>query len=304
MPRSPFVELLKESFSEWRKDRADVWASSLAYYTVFSLAPLVVIAIAVAGAVFGEKAAEGEIFAKLRELFGLESARFIQQSLAGARVDASKGIVSSTIGVAVLLFGASQVFVCLQDALNAIWGVDTSKESWKVYLKKRFVTFGMVLAIGFLLLVSTLASAALSAAAHFVESSFLSTLMVGQMVNLAVSFLGSTLLFALIYKVLPDVTVRWKDVWLGAAVTSTLFIVGKALIGLYIGNSALSSSYGAAGSLAVLLFWVYYSAQIVFFGAELTEVYARRRKSWGKEGRVSGPSTRTFPAKQGSSSQR
>jgi len=279
------LSLFKESFTEWQNDRASTWAASLAYYTVFSMAPLLVIVIGVAGVVFGEEAARGQIFGQLQALIGPEGAQFVQTALKSAHSeDASRGIWSTIIGTSVLLFGASQVFSQLQDALNAVWGVDNRGESIKTVVKKRVLTFGMVLGIGFLLLVSTIASAALSAASNvltgFVSPRLLETLYFSQIVNISLSFFVSALLFAMIYKFLPDVNIAWRDTWLGAFITASLFSIGKSLIGLYIGNSALSSSYGAAGSLAVFLVWVYYSAQIMFFGAEITEVYSRRKGEW------------------------
>jgi len=249
--------------------------AALAYYTIFSLAPLLVITIAIAGFVFGAEAVQGRIMGEIQGLVGSESARAVQTMIQSAHKPAH-GIIATIVGVAVLLVGASGVFSGMQDALNTIWKVDTTSKTgvWNL-IKSRFLSFGMVLGIGFLLLVSLLLSAALSAAAGYLER-FIS---VPPAALHAVDFLFSlffiAVLMALIFKLLPDVKIAWSDVWVGAALTSILFTAGKFLIGFYIGKSVTMSAYGAAGSVVIILAWIYYSAQLLYFGAEFTHVYSR-----------------------------
>jgi membrane protein len=270
--------LLKESFAEWNKDKASRLAASLAYYTVFSLAPLLIIVIAIAGAVFGEAAAREQLVGQMEGLLGSEGAEFVETAIQNAnRPGENSGFIASIVSIAILLFGASGVFAQLQDALNTIWEV-TPKPGASIWemVRKRILSFGMVLGIGFLLLVSLVISAVLAAL-----NAYMSGLLPGfdglwQVVNFAIAFGVTTLLFAMIYKFLPDVKIAWGDVWIGAAFTSLLFSIGRSLIGLYLGQSGFASAYGAAGSVIVILAWVFYSAQILFFGAELTQVYARR----------------------------
>ena len=270
--------LLKEAVSEFGEDNASRLGAALAYYTVFSLAPLLVIVLFVIGLLWGGQAegARAEIVGQVQELAGDDGADLIRTMLENTQPGAG-GIVATVLSVVALIFGATGVFAQLQGALNQIWDVrPIPGQGLKGFAKTRLLSFGMVLAVGFLLLVSLVISALLSAidslltgltpAAHFFY----------QLLNFAVSFGVITLLFALIYYYLPDVEVAWRDVWVGAALTALLFTLGKLAIGLYLGNSSTASTYGAAGALVVLLLWVYYSAQILFFGAELTQVYARR----------------------------
>ncbi|HXW01095.1 MAG TPA: YihY/virulence factor BrkB family protein [Anaerolineae bacterium] len=268
--------LLKETFSEWSEDKASRLAASLAYYTVFSIAPLLIIVIAVAGLVFGREAAQGQIEAQIQGLIGEESAEFVQ-TLIEASSNKTTGTVAAVIGIATLLFGATGLFGQLQDALNTIWEV-TPKPGRGVMgiIKDRFFSFTMVLGIGFLLMVSLVISAALATFNEFLGNLLGDITIVGEILNFIISFGVITLLFAMIYKILPDVEIAWSDVWMGAAVTALLFSLGKFLIGLYIGHSAIASSFGAAGALAVILIWVYYSAQILLLGAEFTQSYAKR----------------------------
>jgi membrane protein len=268
-------QLLKNTYFEWSKDKAPRMGAALAYYTIFSLAPLLVIAIAIAGLVFGREAVEGRITYEIQGLVGVESARAVQTMIQSAHKPAH-GIVATLFGVVILLIGASGVFTEMQDALNTIWKVDTTSRTgiWNM-LKYRFLSFGMVLGIGFLLLVSLLLSAALTAVATY-ASSFLP---IPPAAIHAVDFLFSVFfiagLMALIFKLLPDVKVAWGDVWVGAALTSLLFTAGKFLIGFYVGKSITMSAYGAAGSVVIILAWIYYSAQLLYFGAEFTHVYSR-----------------------------
>ena len=268
--------LLKETFSEWNKDKASRLAAALAYYTVFSLAPLLIIVIAIAGSVFGEEAARGEIVKQIQGLVGKDGAEFIQTAIENASKPAA-GTIASIISIVALLFGATGVFAELQDALNTVWEVQPKPESGLLnIIRNRFLSFTMILGVGFLLLVSLVSAAILSGLANFVGNVLPGIDALWQLVNLLLSFVITTLLFGLIYKVLPDVKIAWSDVWIGATITSVLFSIGRFLLGQYLGNSSFGSTYGAAGSLVIILAWVYYAAQILFFGAEFTQVYARR----------------------------
>ena len=273
---SDFKDLLKETFSEWSKDKASRLAAALSYYTIFSVAPLLIIAVAVAGLVFGREAATHQLAAQAEGLLGAQGAEAIQTLLEHAGRTGA-GIVATVVGVGTLLLGASGAFAQLQDALNTIWEVKPKAgRGLKGMLRDRFLSFSLVLVIGFLLLVSLVISAALAALGKYLSEALpLSSAMI-QGLNFAISFAATTFLFALIFKVLPDARIRWRDVWIGAAVTALLFSAGRLLIGLYLGRSSVGSAYGAAGSLVALLVWIYYSAQILLLGAEFTQVYASR----------------------------
>ncbi len=269
-------ELLKTTYLDWRADRAHRLAAALAFYTAFSLAPLLVIGIAIAGAVFGEEAARGEIVDQVRGLIGKQGAEAVSALLRNARRPGA-GILPTAIGVGALFFAALGVFNMLQDAMNMLWKVRERKGSWwQTLLKDRAVSFAMVLGTGFLLLTSLVISAALSAAGHLAGGVLPEWFDLLRWVNVLLDLAVVTGLFAFIFRYIPDTEVAWKDVWWGAALTAVLFAAGKFAIGLYLGNSSIASSYGAAGSLAVILIWVYYSAQILFFGAEFTQAYAYR----------------------------
>ena len=272
-------QLFKQAFIEWQEDKVTLLAAALAYYTVFSITPLLVIAIAIAGAVFGQDTARGEIIGQINSLVGKQGAQIIETGLANA--DQPKiSSIASIISVIVLLVGASGVFAQLQEALNTVWDVKAKPKKGKgsiwEFIRKRLLSFGMVLAIGFLLLVSLITSAMLSGIGKLQINLLPGFTPIWQLLNFGVSFGFISLLFALIYKYLPDVKIRWKDVWVGATITAFLFTIGKFLIGLYLGQGSLGSAYGAAGSLIVFLAWVFYSAQILLFGAEFTQVYARK----------------------------
>lgn len=272
----PILKLFKEAFREWQQDKASLWAAALAYYTVFSVTPLLVIAIAIAGAVFGQDTAREELVQQINTLVGEQGAQVLEIALANAS-QPEIGSLASIISVVVLLLGASGVFAQLQEALNTVWNVKPKKDRsiWQ-FIHKRLLSFGMVLAIGFLLLASLLISAILSGLSNLETDLLPAWVELGQSLNLVISFSLISLLFALIYKYLPDVKIRWKDVWVGAIITAVLFSFGKFLIGLYLGRSSFGSAYGAAGSLIIFLAWVFYSAQILLFGAEFTQVYARK----------------------------
>ena len=267
--------VLSKAANAWIDDHAQSMGAALSYYTVFSIAPLLLIAISVAGLVFGQDAAQGAVVDQLRGLIGQNGAQAIQDLLKNVSRPSS-GIVATVVGLAVLVIGATSVFAELQDDLNRIWQVPTRKKvsSWWAFLRTRLLSIGMIFAMGFMLLVSLAASAAFDAFAAWSTSALAGWEGLAHAVNFVVSFVLTTALFAMIYRFMPQATIEWRDVGIGALVTALLFTVGKTLIGLYIGKSALASGFGAAGSLAVLLAWVYYSAQIFLFGAEVTWAYA------------------------------
>jgi membrane protein len=273
-PRALF-DLCKQSFASWRADYAPSMGAALAYYTVFSVAPLLLIVISVVGLVFGRDEARGEIFAQLSGLMGADGARGVQSMLEALNKPA-QGILATVVGIGLALVGATTVFGELQDALDRIWRAPARKEInglWSL-VRVRLLSFSMIMGIGFLLMVSLVASAALSALGQWWSPIFGGWATLAQGVNFLFSFVMVTVGFAMIYKIMPRVSVQWRDVWVGAGVTAVLFTIGKYLIGLYIGTTGLASGYGAAGSLVVVLVWVYYSAQIFLLGVEFTWVYA------------------------------
>jgi membrane protein len=269
-------DLLKATFSDWNEDKAPRLAAALAYYALFAIAPLLVIVIAIAGLFFGAEAVRGQIVGQMQGLVGEQGGKAIQDMVANAANRPATGIVATVIGVVTLIVGAVGLFGQLQDALNTIWEVQPKPgRSWMEVIKDRLAPFTMVLGVAFLLLVSLVISAALAGIGTFLGGAFPGLAIVGEVINFVVSFGVITLLFAMIYKVLPDAKIAWNDVWIGAAATALLFTIGKFLIGLYLGRSSTASTYGAAGSLVIILLWVYYSAQILFLGAEFTQVYAK-----------------------------
>ena len=271
--------LFKEAGSAWFADNAPSLGAALAYYTIFSLAPVLIVVIAVAGLAFGREAAEREILRQIQALVGPAGAATIQTIIQRADQPAL-GIIASTLGPATVLVGASGAFLQLQDTLNQIWKVKPKSESfWLCELRKRSLSFGLVLGTGFLLLVSLAVSAGLAMVGTFMGHLLPIPAFLLESVNFLLSFAVITLLFAMIFKVLPDTEVAWGDVWIGAGVTALLFTIGKMLIGLYLGKSSVASTYGAAGSLVVVLVWVYYSAQILLLGAEFMHVYAKQHGS-------------------------
>jgi membrane protein len=269
--------LVKESVGAWIADYASSMGAALAYYTLFSIAPLLIIAIGLAGLFFGHEAAQGEIYDQLRGLIGPEGASAVE-GLVKSASEPAKSTLATVVGVITLAIGATTVFAELQSDLDRIWDVPAAKSPSGIWnlIRSRVLSFGMVLGIGFLLFVSLLLSAALAALGKLWGSVFGEFEVLLQLVNFVVSLIVITGLFALMYKILPRVAIAWSDVWIGAAVTALLFSVGKFLIGLYIGKSAVVSGFGAAGSLVVLLIWVYYSAQIFLLGAEFTWAFAHR----------------------------
>lgn len=272
--------LFGQVWRSWNDDYGSSMGAALAYYTMFSLAPLLLIVISVAGLVFGDAAARGEIQAQLDALMGEQGASAVQSLLASVH-DPSKGIVGTLLGVVLLLIGATTVFGELQDALDRIWRVPAKGpgNGWIALVRSRLLSFGMILSLGFLLTVSLVISAMLSAAVEFgrrLTPVFGDWSAIVEIGNAAGSFGLAAMAFALIFKAMPRVRVQWKDVWIGAVFTAGLFTLGKSLIGLYIGRSGIASGFGAAGSLVVVLLWVYWSAQILLIGAEFTWVYANR----------------------------
>jgi membrane protein len=265
----------RQTVTEWLDDQGPTWAASLAFSAVFSLAPTLIISLAVAGAVFGEDAARGAVQAQLEGVIGAPTAAMVQAAMVSARTAGAFGL-ATVLGVLLMVFAATGVFAQLQGALNVIWKVKPAPTTFVALLRTRLLSLVVVLGIGLLLLVSLLASVATSALGGAGTWQALMPL-----VNLGVSGGALTLLFAMMFKVLPDVTVHWRDVWLGAAVAAGLFTLGKFLIALYLTTAATESSYGAAGSLAALLVWVYFSSMATLLGAELAQVSSRRRAAQG-----------------------
>jgi membrane protein len=268
--------LLKDAASDWVEDKAPQLGAALAFYSVLSVTPLLIIAISIASLVYGEEAARGQILVQAENMVGTEGALAIREMLEHAQKPGS-GMFATVFGVATLLLGASGVFGQLQDAMNTIWEVPAKEGNsiWN-FVHARFLSFAMVLGTGFLLLVSLILSALISGSGEYLSGQIQGLEPIMHLATGLVTFLLVSILFAMIFKLLPDTRVEWEDVWIGAVLTAALFTIGKLAIGVYLGKSGLSSAYGAAGSLVVLVLWIYYSAQILFFGAELTQAYARR----------------------------
>jgi membrane protein len=268
-------KVLTETASAWDEDNVTRLAASLAYYTLLSIAPLIILAVAIAGLAFGEQAARAHIGGELAGVVGVGAGNAIQAIAANARAPGS-GVFGIIVGVLVLLFGASGVFGELQSALNTVWEVTPKpgRGIWGI-VKDRFFSFTLVVGVAFLLLVSLVLSAALSWLGQTVEGALPGGAVIWHVINFAVSLAIVSALFGLIFKALPDARIKWRDVWIGAFVTAVLFTLGKFLLGLYLGGAGVSSAYGAAGSIVALVVWVYYSAQVLLIGAEFTEVYAR-----------------------------
>jgi membrane protein len=268
-------KLCKKAITAWLEDFAPSMGAAISYYTVFSLAPLLIIVIAIAGAVFGREAVQGQIVAQLSGLIGQDGASVVQALIKGAS-DPGKGLVASAISFVLLAVGATTVFGELQSALDRIWHVPEKNKPTGIWgiLRARFLSFGLVLGLAFLLVVSLIVSAGVAAFGDWTSGLAPGLEILLQVLNIAVSLAITTLLFAMIYKLMPSVKISWRHVWVGASVTAVMFEVGKLLIGLYIGKSGVTETFAAAGSLVVLLAWVYYAAQIFLLGAEFTKVYA------------------------------
>jgi membrane protein len=270
--------LLKQTFQEWLQDKAPQLGAALAYYTVFSLAPLILVLLAIIGFLFRDDPADAwNKITQQMSYFLDPSALQVVQNIAQKASQPGKSVIATIIGVALALFGASGVFGQLQDALNTIWGVKAKPGTgiWG-FLRARFLSFAMVAGICFLLLVSLAIEALLKGFSHYVQSVVPGGIVIALTVYLVFDFAVVVLLFAMIFKFLPDVKIQWRDVWIGAVMTAIFFGIGKWALGLYLSSGAAGSAYGAASSLITLLLWVYYSSQILLFGAEFTQVYADR----------------------------
>ncbi len=291
--------LFRDAFSSWSADYAPSMGAALSYYTLFSIAPLLVIVIAVAGFFFGADEVRGTLFAQLSGLMGDEGAEAVEGMMQSAN-EPKEGLISTIVGFIVLAAAATTVFAELQSALDRIWRAPAREQSSGIWtlIRTRLLSFGMILAIAFVLIVSLVISTALAAVGKWWGSWFGAWETLAHIFNLLVSFGIITLLFALIYKIIPRVDVAWHDVWVGAAVTSLLFTIGKFLIGLYLGKSDVGSAFGAASSLVIVMVWVYYSAQIFLLGAEFTWVYAHEygsRKGIPRPGALSSLPVENHP---------
>lgn len=270
-----WLGLLKRSFKGWMEDKALRLSAALAYYSIFSIAPLLVITIGIAGLVLGEEAVTGELYGGLKNYVGAQSAAAIQSMVESASKP-SQGVMATVAGFVMLLLGASGVFGELKDALNTIWNVVPKPgQGVLAIVRGKFLNFGMVLVIGFLLLISLMLSTAIAGLNHRLESALPLPAFVWAALAFVVSLGMVTTLFAMIFKVLPDAPIRWRHVWFGALITALLFEIGKTGLGWYLGREGAASAYGAAGAVVLLLLWVYYTSCILFFGAEFTQVYAK-----------------------------
>ena len=271
------LDLLKLTFAEWMNDNTFELAAALAFYTIFSIAPVLLIAVGVASFFLAPDAATDQIVGEMERMIGAQGANAVRQVIESSR-GIGKGFWAISVGIVALIMGATAVFRELQSALNQIWDVKAKPDRGVImsFIVDRLRSFSIALCVGFLLLVSLVVSAVIGGLQNYMNNWLPGVPWVWQTANVVSSFFVVSVLFAMIYKFLPDVVISWKDVWIGAAVTALLFTVGKYLIGIYLGQTATASAFGAAGSLVVLLFWVYYSALISFLGAEFTQVYARR----------------------------
>lgn len=272
--------VLAEAYNQLVDDKGFKMAAGLSYYTVFSMAPLLIIVIAIAGLLFGPEAARGQIVAQMQGLIGKEGAAFIESMIKGASTP-SAGILATVLGVIALVLGSLGVFLEMQESLNIIWGIEQrlGRGIWGV-IKNRLNSFSMVVVTGFLLMVFLIINAFIAGLEKYFGSEYSTVFPVIQIINILVSLFIITILFGLIYYILPDVVLHWKYIWRGAVFTSILFTIGKFLLGFYIGSSSYTSTYGAAASLAILLVWVYYSGLLLYLGAEITRVFRMR---YGKE---------------------
>jgi membrane protein len=290
-------EMLKLTYADWSEDKAPRLGAALAYYTVFSLAPLLIIVLAIAGLVFDPETVRSQISQQAG--LGEQGEEGLVMLVEGAE-KRDAGILATILSVVAILFGATGVFIQMQDALNTIWEVEPKpKQGIWGFIRNRLLSFAMILAIGFLLLVLLVVSTALHAVYEYFGNLIEMPGWTAQVLDVVVSFAGVALLFALIFKYLPDVKIGWRDVWLGAAVTALLFTLGKFLLGLYLGRASAASAYGAAGALVIIMLWAYYSSQILFFGAEFTQVYAKSYGSRIQPAEHAQPVTAEARAQQG-----
>ncbi|MEC5212661.1 membrane protein [Polaromonas sp. CG_9.5] len=289
-----FYQLAKQSVSAWIDDYAPSMGAAISYYTVFSIAPLLIIVIAVAGFVWGREAVQGQLVGQLTDMIGKEGATGIQALIESAN-QPTQGLVATVISTLVLIVGATTVFAELQSALDRIWQVPQAPKAGGIWatLRTRLLSLGFILGLGFLMLVSLVSSAGIAALGGWAKGLLPGWAVLLYVINLVVSVGFTTVLFAMIFKLMPQAQVSWRDVWVGAGVTAVLFEIGKTLISLYIGKSSVTSSFAAAGSLVVLLIWVYYSAQIFLLGAEFTWAYANAHGS--RVGKKNNPSALTAP---------
>ena len=267
----------------WTDANASAMGAAVAFYTIFAIAPLFILVLALAGVVFGHQAAENQLFHEISKLIGRNGSQSVQSILVAANRPKAT-LFATIVGFTMLYIGANSVFIQLQQALNAIWNVRLKCSGVRRFFKYRFVSFLALLGIGFILLVSLIISAAIDAIATWMRGFLPLQYLIWKSVDFAASLGIITLLFAMIFKMLPDVRLAWRDVWVGSLITALLFTVGKFLLGAYLGRSSLSSAYGAVGSFVVVLLWVYYSAQILLFGAAFVRVYADRYGSHSRPG--------------------
>jgi len=284
--------LLTAAFTGWWADNAMSLGAAIAFYTVFSLAPMLLAVIAVAGLVFGQEAAQGAMVTQIGGLVGNSGAEAIQTMIASAS-NFGSGVLGTVVGVVTFLFLATGAIVELQNDLNIVWKVKPSERSGiLLFIRTRLLSLGLIVGFGFLLLVSLTVDAGLSAVGHYLSAAFSGAATLLHILNFVVSLAVTVLLFAAIFKILPDVDLGWRDVWIGAVITALLFTLGKFVIGLYLGRSNLASSFGAAASVITILLWIYYSSLIVLFGAEFTKAYADahgRPETGGKDPRATRP---------------
>jgi membrane protein len=290
MKPKELLDLFKAAFEGWGEDKASRMAAALAYFAIFSIGPLLLVMIAIVGAVLGQQAAQGQVVGAISSQVGEQSATVIQDAIKNASKPGTS-IIAGVIGIVTLLLGASGIFGQLQDSLNTIWKIPKKKGGGiAAAIKDKLLLFLMVLGCGVLLLASFLASAIIAIVGRFIGDTIPGGAILLQAINLAVSLAVTTLLFAVLFKVLPSTKVAWKDVWIGGAITALLFILGQIGLSFYLGLSNVGSPYGVAGSLVVLLVWIYYSALIFFFGAEFTYAYAHHHgsRAEAKEGKKAG----------------
>lgn len=274
-----FFHLLYQSFYEFSNDNALKLSASLAYYTLFSLAPMLIIVIAVSSLWFGKEAAEGYLYTQFEDLLGTTGAIQLQEMISNAHFSGNTPL-ATIIGIATLVIGATGVFLEIQDSINSIWSIRAKpKRSWLKFIQNRLLSFSLIIGIGFLLLVSLVLSALLSVVYNFVNQHFGDVAWLSWIISNVINMAAVVLLFAIIFKVLPDATIHWRDVMVGAVLTALLFLLGKWMINYYLSRSSTLSVYGAAGAMVLIILWVYYSAAILYFGAEFTKVYANKHGS-------------------------
>lgn len=266
--------LLRDTFAEWSNDRASLLGAALAFYTIFSLAPILIIIVAIVGLILGKHSVNAYLLGELGKFVGQNNAEYVMSTIQSS-YQASSGVRATIIAISLILVGATTVCVTLKDALNTMWGVENSSSGLWQMIKNRLMALIIILIAGAFIFLSMVVSSALAAMSVYLSNYVDVPLNLISWLNSIFSVILLSLLFALLYKVLPDVDISWGDVWIGGAITALLFTLGRFLVGLYLERSTISSAYGAAGSLVVMLLWVYYSSLIIFFGAEFTQVYAR-----------------------------